>query len=99
VICSGLVRGDHLCYGEWLLKNSFAEVALKTRSARMPYKRCSPTGDTFLVTQFEADFGKWDFFQQPRDIATVIYRPPRPISLHQCACKRVWHGLAVWYES
>jgi len=28
----------------------------------MPYKRFSPTSDTFLVTHFEPDFGKTDFF-------------------------------------
>ena len=45
-----------------LLKNSLVEIAPKNRRARKPYKRLSPTGDTFLVTRFELDFRKRDFF-------------------------------------
>jgi hypothetical protein len=46
----------------WLLKNSFGVFPEKTRHARMAYKRFSLLRDTFLVTQFEPDFGERDFF-------------------------------------
>ena len=45
-----------------MLKNSLVEVAPKNRRARMPYKRFSPAGYTFLVTKFESIFRKPDFF-------------------------------------
>jgi hypothetical protein len=44
--------GRNLRYCLWLLKNSFGVFVLKTRRARMPYKRFSPPRDTFLVTRF-----------------------------------------------
>jgi hypothetical protein len=39
--------GASLRYRLWLLRNSLAEIALKNRRVRMPYKRFSPTGHTF----------------------------------------------------
>ena len=47
-----LRRWANCCNQAWLLKNSFGVFGLKTRHARMPYKRFSPPPDTFLVTQF-----------------------------------------------
>ena len=38
----------------------------------MPYKRFSPTADTILVTHFEADFGKPDFFNSHGLLSTTI---------------------------
>jgi hypothetical protein len=55
----------------WLLKNSFGAFALKTRRARMPYKRFSPPRDTFLVTQFRQLRHFKGLFQQPQAIAQV----------------------------
>jgi len=46
----------------WLLKKSLTEIARKNRRARMPYKRSSRLGDTFLVTDFESFFEETDFF-------------------------------------
>jgi hypothetical protein len=47
------------------------ESAPKKRRARKPYKRFSPTSDTFLVTHFEPGFGKTDFFN-----SHACYRQP-----------------------
>jgi hypothetical protein len=63
--------GANLRYCLWLLKNSFGAFALKTRRARMPYKRFSPPRDTFLVTQFRQLRHFKGLFQQPRLITTV----------------------------
>jgi hypothetical protein len=51
-----------LRYCLWLLKNSLMEFTLEKRRARMPYKRFSPAGYTFLVIHFEVVFRKSDFF-------------------------------------
>ncbi len=51
---------------QWLLKNSFGVLALKTRRARMPYKRRSLPRYTFLVTQLGAVLPHQGLFQQPQ---------------------------------
>ena len=56
----------------WLLKNSVAEIAQKIRCARMPYKRFSPPGYTFLVAHFEPIFRKNGLFQYPHDFSPAI---------------------------
>jgi hypothetical protein len=43
------------------LKNSLAELPLKMRRVRMPYKRFSPISDTFLVTPFGSVSDKSSF--------------------------------------
>jgi hypothetical protein len=53
------------------LKNSLAEIAPKNRHAMKPYKRFSPTADTFLVTHFEPDLGTTDFFNSYRRLAQL----------------------------
>jgi hypothetical protein len=57
-----LGMADHLSNGEWVLKNSLAEIAPKNRRAGMPYKRFSPTWYTFLVIFSKSIFGKQEFF-------------------------------------
>jgi hypothetical protein len=64
----------------WLLKKSLAEIAPKKRRSRKPYKRFSPTSDTFLVTHFEPDFGKTDFFNS--------YAPYHQLPRTACRCRR-----------
>jgi hypothetical protein len=65
-------RGGFCRNQAWLLKNSFGAFALKTRRARMPYKRFSPPRDTFLVTQFRQLRHFKGLFQQPQAITQAI---------------------------
>jgi hypothetical protein len=59
----------------WLLKNSLAEIAPKNRRARKPYKRFSPTADTFLVTHFGTDFAKREFFNSHKECGHNLTEP------------------------
>ena len=60
-----------------MLKNSFGVFALKTRRARMPYKRRSPARYTFLVTRFGAVLHLKGVFQQPQALSPVILHRER----------------------
>jgi hypothetical protein len=54
------------------LKKLLAEIALRNRRAKMPYKRRSPTAYTFLVTNSRSVFRKTDFFNSHKTITQVI---------------------------
>ncbi len=69
---------DCECNGLWLLKNSLAEIALKNRRARMPYKRRSLIAYTFLVTNFGSVFRKTDFFNSHACLQHLRARRSQP---------------------